>query len=87
MGTLMHIDLFFLIPIAVIAIIVAIIMLIKRRKKNGVRPRHARAYLITALLLFLYAFIVMIVIPIIDFIVVSSKFGMALIYSGFKALG
>ena len=86
METLFRIDCLFLIPAALIGLAAAIVLLCRRRKKNGVRPPHARGYLIAAVLLILFALIALAVIPLLYFAMLLWKFGPALFYSGLKSL-
>lgn len=75
-----------LVPIAVVGIVVAIVLLVLRRKKNGVRPPHAKAYLIVAILLFVYAAIVMIILPLIYLVTLLMEFGVEFFYAALKSL-
>ena len=86
METMLFIDSLFLMPVAAVAVIVAIVLLVKQRKKLGVRPPYARAFRIAAILLLLFAVVVFIVIPMIYLIYMIARFGLAFIYSGAKSL-
>ena len=79
-------DLFYLVPAAAAGVIAAIVLLILRRKKNGVRPKHATGMLIAAICLFVFAFVAVILIPAVYYIVLFIKFGTALFYAGLKSL-
>ena len=79
-------NLHYLIPTALFALAVAVVLLILRRKKNGERPLYAKRLLITALVLILFAVISIVVLPLIHFIVMFIKFGTAIFYSGLKSI-
>ena len=86
METLMHIDYCYLIPAAFVGIIAAVVLLILRRKRGGKRPKHSRAYLAAALLLFLVAFVSIIVLPLVEFAYYMLRFGVAVFFAGLKSL-
>ena len=79
-------DILYLVPAAFAGIIAAVVLLILRRKKNGVRPKHATAMLIIAICLFAFAFVAVILIPVIYYAVLFVKFAMAFFYAGLKSL-
>ena len=76
----------YLIPAALIGVIVAIVLLVKRRKKDGVRPPHAGGFLVAAILLFVFAGITIVLIPLIHYIILFFRFGTELFYAGLKSL-
>ena len=86
MDALFHFDLHYLIPAALIGIAVAVVMLVLRRKKDGVRPPYARGFLIMAILLFVFAGVTIIVIPLIYFVVMVIRFGMQFFFAALKSL-
>ena len=86
METLMHIDYCYLIPAAFVGIIAAVVLRILRRKRGGKRPKHSRSYLVAALLLFAFAFVTLIVLPLVEFAYYMIRFGVAVFFAGLKSL-
>ena len=86
METLIFVDSLFLMPIAGLALIVAIVLFVRSKKRGGIRPPHAHTFRIVALCLLLFAIIVFIVIPLIYFAYLIARFGLSFIYSGLKSL-
>ena len=86
MSTFYKIDLFYLIPVALAGVVAAIILLILRRKRNGVRPKHAKLFLFLALGLFAFAFVTVILIPVIHYVILLIEFGAEFVYAAFKSL-
>ena len=85
--TLIFIDSLFLMPVAAIAIVVAILLLVRSKKREGVRPPRASTYRKVALCLILFAVVVFVVIPMIYFAYLIARFGLAFVFSGIKAAG
>ena len=86
METLMRINYNYLIPAALAGVAVAVVLLIMRRKRGGKRPKHSRAYLVTAILLILFAFVAVVVLPIVEFAYYMIRFGVAVFFAGLKSL-
>ena len=72
-------------PLAFVGVIAAMVLLVLRRKRNGVRPQRSRTYLITAIALLLFAVIVFAVIPAVDFVYNAVRFGTAVFFAGLKS--
>ncbi len=79
-------DVTYLIPFALLGVVAAVVLLICRRKKNGVRPPYAKAFLIIALVLFGFALVTVVLIPLVHYISLVFRFGLSFIYSAFKSL-
>ena len=86
METLMRINYNYLIPAALAGVAVAVVLLIMRRKRGGKRPKHSRSYLVAALLLFAFAFVTLIVLPLVEFAYNLIRFGTAVFFAGLKSL-
>jgi len=86
MDKLLMIDSLFLMPIAGVGLVVAIVLLVLRRKKKYQAPARARTYRRVAVLLILFAIVVFAVIPFIYFLYMVIKFGPSFIYAGLKSL-
>ena len=76
---------FYLCPAGFLAVIAAIILLVLRRKKNGVRPPRARGYLIAAICLFIFAALVLMAFLFcLGALVV--EFGFTVVFAGLKSV-
>ena len=75
-----------MIPIALVGILVAIVLLVLRRKKNGVRPQHAKGFLTVALFLIVYAIVALILLPLTDFVIHLAVFGAEFMFAAMKSL-
>ena len=76
----------YLIPVALIGASAAIVLLILRRKRDGVRPPYATAFLIIALSLFGFAAVSVILIPLVHLIIELVKLAIVFFYSALKSL-
>ena len=74
-------------PVAAVALILSIVLLVRSKKRDGVRPPRAHSYRLVALFFILFAAVVFVVIPFIYFLYLISKFGLAFIYAGAKSVG
>ena len=79
-------DVAYLIPFALLGVVAAVVLLICRRKKNGVRPPYARTFLIIALVLFGFALVTVVLIPLVHYIILAFRFGLSFLYSALKSL-
>ena len=86
MEGLFSFDLHYLIPAALVGAVIAVVLLIVSRGRNGARPSGAKRMRIAAALLLIFAGIALVVIPIVHFIWLVVKFGFAVLYSGLKSL-
>jgi len=78
-------DLFYMAPLALVGIAAAVVLLILSRRKNGVSPPHAGGMRLAAAALLLPASVVLIWIPLLHYLILFIRFGMALFYSGLKS--
>ena len=86
MDALFRFDVTYLIPAALIGAAAAIVLLILRRKRDGVRPPYATAFLIIALALFGFAAVTVILIPLIHFVIQLFRFALEFFYAALKSL-
>ena len=85
MEDLLRFDTIHLMIPAAAGLVIAIILLVLRKKKNGVRPKYARPFLIIALILIVFAIITLVVIPVVGYGYLFLKFGTGIFYSGLKS--
>lgn len=76
----------YLVPAGLILAAAAVVLLILRRKRDGVRPPHAKLFLVLALVFFGFAFVTVILIPLIHLVLQLLEFGAAFFYSALKSL-
>ncbi|MBQ9469201.1 MAG: hypothetical protein IJU52_09365 [Clostridia bacterium] len=78
----------YLTPLAIAALVVAIILLVKRKKKNGVRPPYARGFLIAAICLFVFVAIaaVLLLISLVYFAIMVIRVGESFLWAALKSL-
>lgn len=86
METLIRFDVLILIPLALAGLAAAVLLLVLQRPKNGVRPPRARGYLITAILLIVFAAASLGVIPLLYLASLLFRFLPGFLYSFFKSI-